>query len=221
MFWPFPPPGTADYWFNNLSYDVTNMEYFNIGQNAPQTAGQGQLVVFNNTFQNNVLSGGGIFGCTSSYPFTWTAANNHYITQGSSAYNSTQCTTGGNGDTTSLLMNNSTATSDGYMSSQAYAYSPTSSSSPTVGAGTNEGTINGAYCTALSNAGLSAAAASCQSGTTYACSYNSTSHTMSCPGQAAVARPPSGGWGIGAYQYSTGVLGSNPAPPTSLTAAAQ
>jgi len=216
LYWPFPPPGTTLYWFNNLTYDVTNMEYWNVGQNAPQTAGQGPIVIFNNTFQNNVVSGGGIFGCTSKYPFTWTAANNHYITEGSSAYNSTECTTGGNSDTTSLLMKNATATTDGYTSSQTYVYSPTSSGSPTVGAGTNG---SQAFCGALATAGLSAATTACQSDTNYACSYSSSGHTVSCPARTQNARPGNGAWDIAAYEYST--QDQQPNPPTGLSAVVQ
>ena len=219
LYWPYPPVGTTNYWFNNLTYDVTNMEYFNVGQNSGKS--QGTLTVFNNTFQNNVISGGGIFGCTSPNPFVWTAANNHYITEGSSAYNSTKCTTGGKSDTTSLLMNNATATSDGYTSSETYAYSPTSSSSPTAGAGTNEGSLNGAFCSALTTAAasdptLSDAATACQSDTRYACTYNASNHTMTCPARVTVGRP-TGAWHVGAYQYSS-TQASLPNAPTSLTA---
>jgi hypothetical protein len=215
MFWPFPPPGTTDYFFNNLSYDVTSMEYFNVGQNSNGGA-QGPLVVFNNTFQNNVISGGGIFGCNTNQQFSWTAANNLYITEGSSAYSTNKCTTGGNTDTTSLLMNNATATSDGYTSSQTYVYSPTSSGSPTVGAGTNG---SQAFCGALATAGLSAAATACQSDTNYACSYSSSGHTVSCPARTQNARPGNGAWDIAAYEYST--QDQQPNPPTGLSAVVQ
>lgn len=226
MFWPYPPPGTTDYFFNNVSYDVTNMEYFNVGQNAPETSGQGPLVVFNNTFQNNAVSGGGIFGCTSSYPLTWTAANNHYITEGSSAYNSTKCTTGGNTDMTSLLMNNATATTAGYTASQAYAYAPTlygsptaSANSPTVRVGTNESTQ---FCGALSSSSdpmIQAAGTACNAGTTYACSYNSSNHTVSCPALIPTPiknpRPASVAWDQGAYQTNSSA--PNPAKNPTVT----
>jgi hypothetical protein len=207
MFWPFPPPGTSDYWFNNLSYDVTNMEYFNIGQNAPQTSGQGPIVFFNNTFQYNTNAS--IFGCSSPYPFSWTAANNHYVTDDSSVYGSSACTTGSNSDTTSLTMTNATATMNGYTSSQTYAYSPTSSSSPTAGKGTNKQS----YCTALSAAGLSGAATACQSDTAFACSYDSTKHAVVCPQRTKFARPGSGNaaWSVGAYQS-----GLSPNAPVNL-----
>ena len=212
LYWPFPPTGTTLYWFNNLTYDVTNMEYYNVGQNSGQS--QGPIINFNNTYQNNVVSGGGIFGCSSPNTHPWTAANNHYITEGASAYDHANCNGQGT-DTTSLLMKNAVATTDGYTSSESYAYSPTSSGSPTVGVGTNENT---AFCGALTSAGLTNAATACQSDTNYSCSYSSSNHTVSCPARTTNARPGSGAWDIAAYQYSTQ---DPPNPPSGLTAVVQ
>ncbi len=212
FFWPYPSPGTTDYYFNLLVYDVGAMEMFNVGQNYPETNGQGPLVVFNNTIQSNSNSGnGGIFSCVSPYPYLLTLANNHYIID-TTAYNAA-CVTAPNSDTTSRLMTNATATTDGYNSSELYAYSPPFSNSPTVGAGTNENTN---FCGALTTAGLTGAATACQSDTTYACSYDSSNHTVSCPARTTNVRPGSGNWDIGAYEY-----GDPPNPPSNLTAVVQ
>ena len=209
MYWPYPPPGTTLYWFNNLSYDVTNMEYFNVGQNPPETAGQGPIVAFNNTFQANA-PGGGIFSCATTYPMQLIAANNHYITEASTGF----CTNppSGSTDTTSLTMKNAIATADGYTSSENYSFSPISSSSPTVGKGTN----SAAFCEALNTASLTAAASACQSDTSYSCSYNNSNHTISCPARTVNARPGNGNWDIAAYEY--GNAPPPPNPPTGLAA---
>jgi hypothetical protein len=217
-FWPEPPVGTTNYFFNNLNYDWTNMEYFNVGQNS-NVGDQGNLVIFNNTFQYNALGmgAGNIIGwvCPQVYAHPLTLANNHYITDGSSAY-TTGCSSANSSKTTELLMSNSKAASGGYTSSGTYAYSSTSVGNPTVGTGTNGNT---AFCGALSSAGLSDAASACGSDTTYACSYNSASHTVFCPARSTVIRPSSA-WDIGGYQYNSGQT-SSPAPPSGLSATVQ
>ena len=50
--------GTTDYFFNNLIYDVGNMEYFNIGNHGSTL---GNYTIFSNTFQTNVNQT--IFNC--------------------------------------------------------------------------------------------------------------------------------------------------------------
>jgi hypothetical protein len=217
VFWPYPPVGSTLYWFNNVVYNVGPGEFFNMGQN---NSDEGNFAIFNNTFQVNHRTDGGWDGISCSAtgnadPFT--NANNLYITSDSSSFYSSNCSGKGT-DTTSLLMTNATATSGGYASSGTYAYSPTSSSSRTVGVGTNEVK---SFCSALSTAAstdstLSDAATGCLSDTRYACAYNSANHTVTCPGRTAVARPSSGNWDIGAYQFSNPTV----QPPTNVQATA-
>src|SRR6185437_4772874 len=90
---------------------------------------------------------------------------------------------------TEQTMSHAIATTNGYTSSQLFAYSPVSATAPTVGTGTNRQS----YCNALSSAGLTDAATACQSDTGYACSYNTSDHTMNCPTRSATARP-TGAW---------------------------
>jgi hypothetical protein len=207
-FWPAPPVGTTDYFFNNVRYDdQTGNDYFLIGENGGQNIGT--AVVFNNTFEQ-VSNSSPVLNCIGTGTRTLIAANNHYIADIRSPYGSgcsTQSTF-----TTELAMSHATATTDGYTTSQTYANSPTLISSPTVGAGTNK---NAAYCGALTTAGLSDAATACQSDTTYSCTYNSSDHTVSCPTRAANSRP-GGAWDIGGYEYNA--QGTPPNPPTALTA---
>lgn len=207
-FWPQPDTSTTDYFFNNVFYDTnTGGNYFDIGQNG---SSQGTIVLFNNTFELPSSSGNAILQCNASSTHPFTATNNHYILESGSAYSS-PCT--GGTFLTELRMNHATATADGYSASEAYAYSPTSSSSPTA-SGTNVQN----YCSALSTAAgsdptLSDAATACQSDTRYACTYNSTNHTVSCPARTIVSRSS---WNIGAYQF-----GNGPNSPTGLTAVVQ
>jgi hypothetical protein len=217
--WQAPPTsGTTDYIFDNLMYDVGSFEYINVGGTAGNNA-LGNYTFFNNTFQTNNAQP--ILRCEGYTNGAVTDTNNHYIDDGTQYLGpcSTLVTK------TPLLMSNSTATSDGYTSSQAYAYSPTSSSSPTVGVGTNEGTLNGAFCLALSTAAnsdstLSDAATACLSDTRYACTYNTSNHTVTCPARTAVTQPTSTAWDIGAYK-SNGTQASAPNPPSNLAAVVQ
>jgi hypothetical protein len=212
--WPWPKVGSTSYWFNNSVYDTHNAgggNYFDIGQNS-NSGDQGTLVIFNNTFEQS-QNGNNILQCNSPFGHPFTAANNHYIIDGNSPYSS-PCT--GGTFVTELAMTHATATGDGYTASQTYAYSPTSSSSPTVGTGTNEQLL----CTTLSVAGLSGAAAACQSDTTFAVTYDSTNHMVNpLPARTPMVRLTSQAWDIGAFQAGTQVSGPN--PPTNLTVIVQ
>lgn len=213
--WLSPPTsGTTDYFFNNLIYDVGALEYFNTGGTAGNNA-LGTYTLFNNIFQTNVNQP--ILRCANYTNGAITDANNQYIDDGTQYLGPCSTLT----TITPLAMTNAVATSDGYTSSPTYSYLPTTGSSPTVRAGTNEGTNNSAFCSALniaagSDSYLTDAASACQNGTRYACTYNSTTHTMSCPAQTAVARPSSGAWDVGAYQFSSSVTGQSVQAPTNL-----
>ena len=100
---------------------------------------------------------------------------------------------------TDLVETVATANSKGYTSSQRYAFSPTSATAPTVRAGTN---LRSTYCTKLSVMDAAMGAA-CRADATYACSYKTTHHTLSCPARTANTRPSSTPWDIGAYEYAT------------------
>jgi len=208
LLWP-GPTGASDhsYSFNNVAYDVGEIEYFNMG-GIGITTNNGNYVVFNNTFQSNVNQP--ILRCELVVGSTLDTSN-HYIDDG--AYLNTGCTPT---ILTPKTMTNATATADGYTSAQTFAYSPTSSGSPTVGTGTNE---HSGYCATLlasADALIQAAGTACQSATTYACSYNTGNHTMSCPAKVATARPSSGAWDAGAYQFSGSAPIVSPAPSSAL-----
>jgi hypothetical protein len=203
VIWLLPPAGSTDYLFNNVLYDINNAgNYYDIGENFSRHAGK--QIIFNNTFEQN--KSGPVLCCTTGTTLTrpFTAANNHYITDFSSPYVLPNCKTAST-LVTELAMTHAKAAKQGYTASETYAYSPTRASKSTVGAGTNEQTN---FCAALSTAAgsdstLSDAATACQSDTRYACTYNRNNHTVTCPARTVVARPSSGAWDAGAYEYSS------------------
>lgn len=211
-----PPTGTTDYVFNNLSYDWGPMEIFNIG--TSNGAAQGPVVVFNNTWQTKAGVMESIIGCPpsgASAPSTF--INNHYILDNTSAY-SNYCS-GGNTPATATNLQHSNAAANAntspkfnqYNLSEAFVYSPVTSTNSTVGTGTNEQP----YCSALSTAAssdstLSDAALACQNDIPYRCGYVTSTHSVSCQSSTSiVARPASAAWDIGAYQMPP----SAPNPP--------
>lgn len=195
-FWPEPPTTSTLYIFNNIWWDANcGGNYINIGQNSGD---QGPVYLFNNIAENP--QNGAVVDCQAGgYAQPLTSANNHWITDNSTAYSSA-CA--GSTYITDLRMTHAAAASGGYTSSQTFVYSPTTGASPTVGVGTN----SQSYCAALTGD----AAIACALDTRYSCSYNQSNHTVSCPGRIAVNRPGSAAWDIGAYQYVA-------PPPPSVT----
>ena len=199
--WFWPTVGHTDYIFNNVEYDVVaGSEYFNIGQHE---ADQGLLAIFNNTFES--ASNRSLYGwqCSNgrqihAHPFEM--VNNLYITDVRPCPG--ECPSAASTKGTELQLSHGRAKAKGYTQATTYAFSPLSLSSPTSGKGNNE---TAAYCTALlgsSDPLLQAAGTACQSDATYACTYNATNHTVSCPARTAVTRP-TGAWDVGAYQFSS------------------
>lgn len=181
------------YFWNNVIYNITN------GQppNFPQTSGQS--ITSLNYWNNTIVTGNGLncfyySGQGGGTLGTLSIQNNHCITTASSATGSfsgitiTTQTVASN-----VLMTPTTATSQGYTSSETYAYSPPNASGGTVGAGTN--------LTSTCSGNLSGLC----SDTTYA--------TERTP----IARPASGAWDVGAYEF-----GDSPAPqpPSNVQATA-
>lgn len=131
--------------------------------------------------------------------------NNHFITAttASGCYTGTgkplSCTFA----PSNIVQTLSTANGQGYNSSQAFAFSPTSQTDSTVGAGTN--------LTASAVGNLATLA----SDTTYSCTMG-TGNQPSCPARTTNGRPTTGAWDSGAYEYNSG--NQPPAPPTGLAA---
>src|SRR5579883_607678 len=180
------------YVYNNVIYD-TAID-FDPGITIGSHVATGTYYVYNNT----VESGGAPCMGNGETPPRSTAnfANNHCINS------STLCN--GTGTTCNNLGGNlaqtlAQANSAGYTASQLYAYSPTASNSPTVGIGTNRT----ASCSG-NVAGL-CSDATCPS-------YDSVNHRVVM--RTVNARPASGAWDAGAYEFQAS---GRPNPPGSLT----
>ena len=199
----YPGAGCTDHVFNNVSWNQTVGNGFQC-----QEQSTGTCTWFNNT---EACGAAGTLTNTcgrSSGTETAHFINDHFITSASSWIDGSAYTT-----TTDVIQNESTATGQGYTASQTYVYSPTSATNATVGSGTNEYNV---LCTAV--AALNAAAGvACSNDTTYAVTYNTSNHTTSYPARTPIARPLSGAWDVGAYQFSA-IAAGQPKPPTGLSA---
>jgi len=199
--WLLPPVGVTDYVFNNLQRVLAPIEQNNVGSNGDTV---GNYNYFNNTLEADPNQG--IISCTYLSGGSLSSLNNLFITQGTPISGCTPTSA------TPLLLTNTQATTDGYTASQTYEFSPTSASSPTVGAGTNEQSIC-SIMLASSDPYVHAAGTACQSDTTYGCSYAGSGAALVCPARTPRARPKSTAWDIGAYQS-----GSAPSPPVKVAA---
>lgn len=206
-------------WFNDQHYCQDPNGLFPEGPGSNGTAAV-TAYVYNNTFQCVHVNAAGpnaswdgwapgsaiYFGNNQIMDFTSISGQYQFFICSSG---STCTTTQDNGGED--FMTTSVANADGYTISNNYA--PTSSSSPTVGLGKNMTS----FCDGLSN---SLAAADCKNGTSAGVQETSNwgGKFASYPGIAVNARPGSGAWDAGAYQFSAS---STPNPPTGLTAAIQ
>jgi hypothetical protein len=112
-----------------------------------------------------------------------------------------------------ITQTQSIANGQGYAYARASAFAPTSSSGATVGAGVNKTGL----CNSMPDP---LAAAACRKDTTGAVTYNTINHTAVCCARTPNARPSSGAWDVGAYEFS-GASGNAPQPPSGLVANVQ
>ncbi len=182
------------YAFNNVLFDNAPGSYLNLG--GPSAANYGTWYFFNNTLECGTDAATGACGSdatgSSGMIFAFNSQNNHYITSASPA---NSCSFSTCSSTTDLTQTVTTANAQGYTSASTDAFQPTSVSGSTVAAGTNAQSI----CTTITSLNAAAGTA-CQSSTSYACSYNTMNHTVSCPDRTGDTRPVSSRWDIGAYQ---------------------
>lgn len=233
----FCPNTTPEYWFNDLEYDVVGQVWAVAG--APlysDCTGTGGQFWFNSTFVD-----AGSLACHGSGSDTSGGAyrsiyNLHMI---NTTFDASGCT--GYSDSSNVKMSDATATTQGYTTGSSGtagtgntcandSTTPCASTAPgnsTVGTGhnlTNNSSLADAvtttWCAKLATyTGEPAISVdafnACKYGTTDGCSYNSTTHAMICPAQKAAARPASGAWDAGAYQFAN--VGT-PGTPLNLTA---
>jgi hypothetical protein len=216
------------YVFNNVFHDFVGEAFF-FGGNSGSSGGT--QYVWNNIWYNssgNPPEGDGGLGGFSFYAWNNTVVpnkgqtcflyskdaafatvvieNNHCISTGSvssASWGGTTPTLNNN-----VLMSPTTATTQGYTSSQTYAYSPTAGTNGTVGAGK---TICGVEQNCTGNL------AALMNDTAFSCTQQTVSGVVQavCPARTVLPRPGD----AGAYQYVAG--DTQPNPPTNLTATVQ
>jgi hypothetical protein len=156
-----------------------------------------------NTQYDVCQNGVGVIG-SGSIATSFIYQNNHFITLttasgcSSGTGHAQSCTFA----STNIVQTLSTANSQGYTSSETYAFSPANSKGATVGAGTN------LMAQAVQNMTTLA------SDTTYTCTVGN-GEQPSCPAEPITGRPPTAAWDSGAFLYSSSQA---PQAPTNLTA---
>jgi hypothetical protein len=190
--------GPGSYVYNNVLW-ANNASAIDIGDNGTNTTGA--AYIFNNTIEQqsggayvygnciNLENNVGTLLLANEYHIFATGSSNGCINIANPPFS-----VGGKGTAGTLIYNAgnnfysnlATANSDGYNVSQTYVYSPTSAGSPTVGIGANETSYGGS------------------NDTTYACAQVTVAGVagVSCPARTTNARPTSGAWDAGAYEFS-------------------
>ena len=216
-----PFSSCTNYAFNNVIYNVYPGNEIDFGGHS--AVNYGTWYFFNNTVSCGTNSVQGICGGPAGNGNTGgtmvtNLSNNHWIMSsvqpfcnGSVAGTHFVCN-----ESSDLIQTLSQANAQGYNSGSPYAFQATSAKGATITAGS---AATASLCAAIGTVDASAGAA-CQSDTTYACTYDTTTHSVNCPARVTVARiaPPN----IGAYQYQSGsTQGSTPNPPLGLTVSVQ
>jgi hypothetical protein len=185
-------PHYGDVYWNIVSYK-------NSAQPWDVDTGCGNPNVY---FYNSVFADEGTVGNTTSSSWNGNFQNVLFVNSGiSGRTNGTVANT--------ITMTDAEATTAGFTPDSVYAYQPQSDTcngqtSPTCPI------KNGMNLTDVWPSGFVTNDAS------YACTYDTTFHSVSCPARASLTRPSTGNWDVGAYQFGT-TTSSSPQPPTGLT----
>jgi hypothetical protein len=202
--------GETSYIWNNVIWDLGALGSQAQTPSIPQNSASG----FTERFWNNTIVATDNQSCVnasgqSASSYTVTVQNTHCI-QGSAGVVTDYTAVSPNLEQTAAQASaNSSPHFDQYMASEAFAYSPLASTNSTVGVGANlTSTAAGAI-------------ASLSSDTTYSCTEKTVGSVVQsvCLG-ISNARPLSGAWDVGAYQFSTSTAQALQ-PPTKLQAAVQ
>jgi len=196
-------PGETDYVWNN-----TWSGLLQVGANGPQVP-QSETPVSMFFWNNTVVDWSGCIQ-DASHGYSWSST---FKSQNNLCINSSGSSSSGSPSApTKTISNNfgmtdSAATTAGYTAGQVRPFSPTSGTSPSVGAGTNLASVW--------PAGFPTSDAS------LICTEQTVNTVVQavCTG-TPVTRPASGAWDVGAYQFSTAST-SKPNPPTGLKATVQ
>ncbi len=219
--WVAPNLGHTSYIFNNVFYDtdvnnVLDLAAPVINSNCVPNGSTyclkgGTQIVWNNTVQCGPNTNPNAICAANINPANTavTLLNNHFITNQTSPNGGIWTTNGVIPTVTAnAAQTPGTASGQGFMSTQPYAFSPT--------AGTNSTVAKGVLASALC---LASGVTACQYDTTYAVGFDAGSHTVTGPARTAKPRPlttPD----VGAYQFTAGTSASV-MPPTGLFATLQ
>lgn len=205
-----------DYIYNNVFANLTAVSLFlggfsypvdlwnNVvlpGANANSPQLEGRNGSWSGLFANNTIYDSKSQDCfvtVGSGGLSLTLANNHCISSAGLSTNSYSTQTNLVESPTQADANTSPHF-DQFTTAQKCMFIPTAATNSTVGAGTN-----------LTSSWPSGYATS---DTTCGCTVSAANQVV-CPARTPDARPVSGAWDIGAYQFGTGAA---PSPPTGLT----
>ncbi len=200
-----PVDGSVDYDFNNVIVKQQN-EAIQIDNNGLTTGSGSGIYVFNNTIQSPAgVAFSPIDGPSrSGYPNLsfMTVQNNHLIADNPTVNFLTHTST--TTETNDVEQTNAQAAGAGYASTSTYAYSPPGGSGITVNAGANLTSL----CSSIPSSTLANTSAACMADTTYGVGYDAVNHVVIVPNRSSNARPGTGSWDSGAYEYTTST------PPT-------
>ncbi len=195
-------PGETDYVWNNIFYSPGPGAN---GPEVPQSETPVAIYVLNNTFVDSS-------DCINdaAHGYSWSKA---FYSQNNLCINSSGSNSSGSPSASPVVISNnigltdSQATSDGYTKTEATPFSPTSSSSPSVGVGANLASVWPAGY-AMQDASMF-------------CTQQTVNTVVQsvCTGTSNT-RPAAGAWDVGAYQFG-GVSVSKPNPPTNLKVTVQ
>jgi hypothetical protein len=220
----FGNAGDVYYIWNNVSVQDYSRSWA-----FPQQPGANMNLNFWNNTIVQTAGTAGILTCIACNPATWVDVfiqNNLVITTATSSSGGTlpgliscsDCGTslpfpfsGSEKFSNNIVITPTIATNMGYTDSTAYVYSPQN--------GDCSGIATNCPIGAGANLTSSWPSAYPDSDTTYACVQQTVSGVIQsvCNQRTAVARPASGAWDVGAYEFST----SAPAAPTGLNASVQ
>lgn len=197
-------PGETDYVFNNVIWDLGSAQTPSIGDETG-----GHTYFYNDTIVATDAQSCVNDGDQGAVSADITVQNVHCI-QGQSGGQITDFTATASNvlQTITQADANSPSHFDQYSASQTYVYSPLASTNSTVGAGTN--------LTSSWPGGIST------KDTAYGCTQQTINAVVQavCPARTTNARPASGAWDAGAYQFSTSTAQA-PQPPINLQATVQ
>jgi hypothetical protein len=197
-------PGETDYVWNNSWYGLLA-----VGANGPQVP-QSETPVSMFFWNNTIVDWGDCIN-DASHGYSWSGtfkSQNNLCIDSDGNSGSGNPTASAQTISNNLGMTDSAAAAAGYASSETRPFSPTLSTSPSVGFGTN---LSSVWPAGFST---SDASLSCTEQT-----INTVVQSV-CSG-TQVARPTSGAWDAGAFEFSAGSTTSKPNPPTNVKVTVQ